>query len=619
MRARRWIAAPVVFAAICAERPPVAGWQAVFRARADLVTLEVLATDAQDRPVAGLMKNDFLITDRGTPREIVDFSSVIVPVGTRLIDLEAPTPPASDIAANAVDSAASRAIAIVVDDTFLKPEDIVPTKETLAALLSAMSPDDQVALTYVRRSDLGQDFTNDAGTLIRAVGNMRAAFGLPGVAGGAMEARDLLTVLTNVAGTLAASRQPRRFIVLLSIRGCVPNPIRTLGRVAPDVSEICKGVIEKANKTGVPIYGIDPTGFLEESAPGGLYDSLATLAVATGGRAYRFSQPVQSAAALMTDNGSYYVLSFYPTSLRTDGRFHPVDVRVTRPGVRVRARPGYTAPMGTLMKSPHREMTSALGDGLPDPSLPIRAFVAPLRAVDRSRTRVAVTIEVAYPLPDQARIMAFTDEWRVGILALDPDGKIKASFQRPLTFSGTWKPNARGAFIVNETIDVPAAPLTFRVGVTSNTLRKTGTAHIMVDVPNFRESALSSSPIVLGTDLGEVDAAIGLDRLRPLLPFQPTTNRTFSPEQPLRVFSRAAWRSDDRAIKAAVALVRGDETTREWTSDLPGTGSPGGSLEAELDRPLLLTGLLPGNYVLHVTWSLPGKPPQRRSVPLGIR
>jgi VWFA-related protein len=588
-----------------AQGPP-APPQPTFRATTTYVALDVLVTDRSDRPMTGLTKADFRITQNGKPQEIADFAYVSIPVENRTIDLAAPIPPASDIASNSSSAAESRAIAIVVDDTVLSPADIVWIKRVLAAMLGTFSPEDQVAFTYVRRSDLGQDFTNDAARHARAVTRLGDALGLPGVSD-RFPVRDLLVTLDNVAKTLQSARQSRRIIVLFGTRGCVPyepNPI------AP----ICKGVIDRANQSGVTIYAIDPTGGIDSP----IEDPLATLAIATGGRRYRQAEPWLSPARLMAENGSYYILGYYPNPLRTDGRFQEVDVTVNRPGAQVRARKGYTpAAANARALAPNRAMTASLGEGLPNPGLPIRAFVAPLGPGLRGTTRATVTIEVAYPVPPAGFTGNFNDEWRVGILALDADGKTKASFQRPVTFTGTWLPSATGTFVVNEVIDVPSQPLTFRIGVTSRMLGKTGTAHIQLDVPDYRDRELRVSPLVLGVAKDAIDAAVGLDRLRPLLPFQPTTRRSFGTHESLRVFAHASWRSSATTADVEISIA-GAPSLEPLRFSIRGADSAVRNLEAAFDRGVPLQGLQPGAYILRVVVTLPAGDPVVREVPFTI-
>ena len=46
---------------------------------------------------------------------------------------------------------------------------------------------------------------------------------------------------------------------------------------------------------------------------------------------------------IANDLSSYYLLGYYSSNAKLDGRFHTIKVRVKRPGVDVRARKGYRA------------------------------------------------------------------------------------------------------------------------------------------------------------------------------------------------------------------------------------------------------------------------------------
>lgn len=599
----------VILAAACGAILAAAPEQPTFSTVTHYVTLDVLVTDHDDRPVKGLTRDDFRITERGRPQEIADFTFVEIPVGEVTVDLEGAPATLSDVAVNAESEADSRAIAIVVDDTVLSTDDIVWIKRTLGAMLGTFSTGDHVAFTYVRRSDLGQDFTNDPVQHVRAVNRLTDAMGLPAVSP-RDPGRDLLVTLENVVNTLAAARQQRRAIVLVGTRGCLPyGP----GIMPP----ICKGLIDRARERGVPIYAIDPTGNLDVNLSDD--DPLQVLAVATGGKRYRESRPWLSPGRVMADNGSYYLLGYYPRPMPTDGKFHDVEVTVNRPGVVVRARRGYTAPWWrTTTTTPQRAMTAALGAGLPDPGLPLRVFVAPLVAGPRGTTRTVVTVEVAYPVPNGGFAGNFTDQWRVGILALDADGKVKASFQRPISFSGTWKPSAMGTFVVHETIDVPTQRLTFRIGVTSQALARTGTAHITVDVPDFRDRDLQLSALVVGTMNDSPDAAIGLDRLRDVVPFQPTTRRVFSRDHAIRVFGRAVWRGPESAIGLTLEIV-GSHDVMPLRFSAVGQADPRGHRTAAIDRTLPLVDLTPGAYRLRLTAEVAPGAVVVREIPFRVR
>ena len=82
-------------------------------------------------------------------------------------------------------------------------------------------------------------------------------------------------------------------------------------------------------------------------------DSLRTLADETNGFAAVNSNDFGSAfERIVSDNSAYYVLAYYPPSNRRDGKFHRIEVRTSRPGLRVRARRGYAAPKGNPQTQP---------------------------------------------------------------------------------------------------------------------------------------------------------------------------------------------------------------------------------------------------------------------------
>ena len=88
---------------------------------------------------------------------------------------------------------------------------------------------------------------------------------------------------------------------------------------------------------------------------------------------------------IVRDNSSYYVLAYYPPTNKTDGKFHRIDVKVTRPGLVVRARRGYAAPKGkpstrnTKTGGMPPEMFEAINSPLQVSGLTMRVFVAPFK------------------------------------------------------------------------------------------------------------------------------------------------------------------------------------------------------------------------------------------------
>ena len=126
-----------------------------------------------------------------------------------------------------------------------------------------------------------------------------------------------------------------------------------------------QAVLAAAARANVAVYAFDPRG-LRHINPDGLSGNgaevsaavladnrtrilraamLRELAERTGGAAAVDSNDTLTPLARVAEESShYYLLGYTPTDARRDGRFHSIDVRVRRPGLRVAARRGYVAP-----------------------------------------------------------------------------------------------------------------------------------------------------------------------------------------------------------------------------------------------------------------------------------
>ena len=155
--------------------PPPA--RPIFRSGVEYVSVEVVVTDKNDRPVNGLQASDFEIREAGRLQTILDFAHHLVPANNRRIDLRAAPHPPPDVASNPLPSRESRAFVFVIDDGTVRPQDLVPLKQAMTDFLKKLSPDDEAAVVYIKRSNLSPDLTRDVGQLIRAVNNINAALG----------------------------------------------------------------------------------------------------------------------------------------------------------------------------------------------------------------------------------------------------------------------------------------------------------------------------------------------------------------------------------------------------------------------------------------------------------
>ena len=111
--------------------------------------------------------------------------------------------------------------------------------------------------------------------------------------------------------------------------------------------------------------------------------------------------PTTSPAALtrmLADTSSYYLLSYYSTNPKLDGRFRRITVRVKRPDAEVRARPGYLAPTEAEARPPGRQLAGAKGR---DPAVPPASVTSRARRTPSGRGTFGGTRAGDWRLPTQ--------------------------------------------------------------------------------------------------------------------------------------------------------------------------------------------------------------------------
>lgn len=134
------------------------------------------------------------------------------------------------------------------------------------------------------------------------------------------------------------------------------------GFVSQDLESTVRSVVGQATRAGARVYAIDVRGLNRTANPGiidqelagdvfdagrtfdGFADGASSLAVDSGGLMIRNENNISRALGQVAeDSGRYYVLAYQPSNPALDGTYRPIEVKVKRSGLRVRARRGYLA------------------------------------------------------------------------------------------------------------------------------------------------------------------------------------------------------------------------------------------------------------------------------------
>jgi VWFA-related protein len=212
-------------------------------------------------------------------------------------------------------------------------------------------------------------------------------------------ARASLNTLNALASGLARVAGPKTIVFLSEgfvterresgVQQAVGQTTRAGGRVyAIDVRGLNRG-------RGAGLID-QPTASDEVGGPA-QFDMIAdgpnSLAVDTGGLMIRNQNNIGAALErIAADSGTYYVLAYRPTDAAFDGKYRPIEVRVTRPDVQVRARRGYLAIEPARLLTPQPIKTDERPSTAAKPATASTSASTAPTAVDRLPAPVTGTV-----------------------------------------------------------------------------------------------------------------------------------------------------------------------------------------------------------------------------------
>jgi VWFA-related protein len=221
------------------------------------------------------------------------------------------------------------------------------------------------------------------------------------------------------------------------------------GFAVMDIETSLRSVVGQSARAGARIYAIDVRG-LNRNSPGGSieqlqatdeagpvtkFDGLAdgpnSLAVDTGGLMIRNENNLGRALDRISDDaGRYYVLAYQPANTTFDGKYRPIEVKVKRADLRVRARRGYLALEPAKMLKPRRITT---------PTDPVKPQPNPTTPDAAPPTAAAVeTAPEPKPSPVSGAVVKESTPPAEGTVRLRPDSeaRVKALSSREASPAG---------------------------------------------------------------------------------------------------------------------------------------------------------------------------------------
>jgi hypothetical protein len=290
-------------------------------------------------------------------------------------------------------------------------------------------------------------------------------------------------------------------------------------------------------------------------------------------------------------------------------------VRVTRPGLTVRARRGYVAPRGKppaakaldIKAEVSPAVKEALSSPVPVAGLRLSVFAAPFKGKAPDASVLVVVQADGHDLRLVEKNGTFIDTLELSILAIDSDGKVKAGGRQLMNLA--LKPETRAAIDragvrVMDRLDLRPGRYQLRVVAADSAPGVVGSVNYDLEIPDFRAAPLSLSGLVLTSSRAAETPSANMDEdIKRMLPGPPTTRRVFAGGEELALLAEVYDTQASTPHRVdIVTTVQSDDGrvlfthADERSSSELGGASGGFGYTARVP----LKGLAPGLYLLKV-------------------
>jgi VWFA-related protein len=625
------------------QQPPT-----TIRRGINYVSVDVIVTDKDGKPVMDLTQDDFSVAEDGKPQKVDTFQII------KLDALESmengPPRPIRDELDEEREAARPdvRLFLILLDDYHVtRGNDLSVKKPLIEFVQNQLAPADMVALMYPLTPITDLRFSRNREDTIAAINQFegrkfdyrpRNMFeekyaNYPAQTVERIRNQITMDALKGAAMKMGALREGRKSVIFISegFTGILPaqmsdpvasmpgynNPYSRGGANAPvatareqmisdsDMIFDMQQVFAAMARMNTSIYSVDPRGLavFEYGIEKGVtitqdatslrqtQDTLQVMAANTDGRAIINRNDLATGMKqIIRDSSAYYLLGYSSAQAPTDGKFHTIKVNIKRKGVEVRARKGYwayTVDDVARANAPRKEDTvpSAVSTALNDLATPTRDRSAHFWIGTARGENGKSHVTFSWePAPDVPGQRSEDPPARIALTVIAPDGRQVYRGRVPEDLATPGAPVKGGSV----SFDVPPGQLQLKMTVEGLRGQVIDTVGRDITVPDFTSVTMSfGTPRVY-----RVRTIPELNAIKAKPDAVPTTEREFSRSDRLYI------RADAYAPGGIMPPVTARLLNRmgQAMSDLKVQQAPGRPAEIEM----ALSSLAAGEYVVEL-------------------
>ena len=313
-----------------------------------------------------------------------------------------------------------------------------------------------------------------------------------------------------------------------------PRGLTTMGQEDIEIGGLAPGA-----------YGLGPKQLMQELQTS--QQNLRQLAEETGGVAFVGRNNFDEAFdRIVQENSSYYVLGYYSTNERRDGKLRNVTVRVAGyPDAQVTYRKRYAAPRGRgpnntaagkpldPSKSLTAELINTMASPLPKTGIQLRVTAIAKKGTGKNSDVEVLIDTLGKDLTFTEKDGTFSNRLSLSVGVFNKQGKSVFAERPDVDLKLRPESHARvsehGVRLLRH-LSLPPGRYQLRVAAQDSGKVKQGSAHFDLDIPDFTKSPLALSSVALAAT---ADRSVysppkpGFDPFNGLLPGAPSALREF--------------------------------------------------------------------------------------------